>query len=201
MLFRSQKSILRLGGHGQQVAAVMNATVIADGDLVDQLADHKLHPEWQAVRVKMLEEMPKAIESHWLTKYKTLRDDYDPDVIGEQLAGANLGIWLPFLIAAGIKTAQGSSTVAIITTASIIFPILGQLGLTSELDKVWAIIAIGTGSMTVSHANDSYFWIVSQMGEIDVKTAYRHHTLATLIQGFTGLVVVNLLFYLSKLWV
>ena len=79
-----QKSILRLGGHGQQVAAVMNATVIADGDLVDQLADHKLHPEWQAVRVKMLEEMPKAIESHWLTKYKTLRDDYDPDVIGEQ---------------------------------------------------------------------------------------------------------------------
>ena len=111
------------------------------------------------------------------------------------------GLILPFGIAALLKTAQGSSTVAIITTASIIFPILGQLGLTSELDKVWAIIAIGTGSMTVSHANDSYFWIVSQMGEIDVKTAYRHHTLATLIQGFTGLVVVNLLFYLSKLWV
>ena len=79
-----QKSILRLGGHGQKVAAVMNATVIADGDLVDQLADHKLHPEWQAVRVKMLEEMPKAIETHWLTKYKQMRDDYDPDVIGEQ---------------------------------------------------------------------------------------------------------------------
>jgi hypothetical protein len=79
-----QKSILRLGGHGQKVAAVMNATVIADGDMVDQLADHKLHPEWQAVRVKMLEEMPKAIETHWLTKYKQIRDDYDPDVIGEQ---------------------------------------------------------------------------------------------------------------------
>ncbi|HCK06390.1 MAG TPA: gluconate transporter, partial [Flavobacteriaceae bacterium] len=78
------------------------------------------------------------------------------------------GLILPFGIAALLKTAQGSSTVAIITTASIIFPILGQLGMISELDKVWVIIAIGTGSMTVSHANDSYFWIVSQMGGIDV---------------------------------
>ena len=113
------------------------------------------------------------------------------------------GLILPFGIAALLKTAQGSSTVAIITTASIIFPILGQLGMISELDKVWVIIAIGTGSMTVSHANDSYFWIVSQMGGIDVKTAYRHHTLATLIQGITGLILVLCLWllanYISKL--
>ena len=112
----------------------------------------------------------------------------------------HFGLILPFGIAALLKTAQGSSTVAIITTASIIFPVLEQLGLTSELDKVWAIIAIGTGSMTVSHANDSYFWIVSQMGGIDVKTAYRHHTLATLIQGLTGLLVVLSLGYLSLLF-
>lgn len=109
------------------------------------------------------------------------------------------GLVLPFGIAALLKTAQGSSTVAIITTASIIFPILGQLGMITELDKVWVIIAIGTGSMTVSHANDSYFWIVSQMGGIDVKTAYRHHTLATLIQGITGLILVLILWSLSNL--
>ena len=78
------KNILRLGGHGKQVAAVMNATVIADGDMVDQLADHKLHPEWQSVRVKMLESMPKGLETHWLTTYKQMRGDYDPDIIGEQ---------------------------------------------------------------------------------------------------------------------
>jgi GntP family gluconate:H+ symporter len=110
------------------------------------------------------------------------------------------GLLLPFFIAAVLKTAQGSSTVSIITTASIIFPILSQLGMTTELDKVWVIIAIGTGSMTVSHANDSYFWIVSQMGGIDVKTAYRHHTFATLIQGLSGLVVVLLLSALSSWW-
>jgi len=108
------------------------------------------------------------------------------------------GLILPFGVAALLKTAQGSSTVAIITTASIIFPILGQLGMITELDKVWVIIAIGTGSMTVSHANDSYFWIVSQMGGIDVKTAYRHHTLATLIQGITGLILVLILWSLSN---
>ena len=78
------KNIMRLGGHGKQVSAVMNATVIADGDMVDQLADHKRHPEWQAVRVKMLGKMPKALDTHWLTKYKTLRSDYDPDVVGDQ---------------------------------------------------------------------------------------------------------------------
>lgn len=79
-----KKAILRLGGHGKKVVAVMNATVIADGDMVDQLADHKLHPEWQAVRVKMLEQMPESIDEHWLGQYKRIRDDYDPDVIGDQ---------------------------------------------------------------------------------------------------------------------
>ena len=113
---------------------------------------------------------------------------------------SHLGLILPFVIAAILKTAQGSSTVAIITSASIVFPILDQLGMTTELEKVWVIIAIGTGSMTVSHANDSYFWIVSQMGGIDVKTAYRHHTLATLIQGVSGLLIVLLLSSISAWW-
>lgn len=103
---------------------------------------------------------------------------------------SSLGILIPFLIAALLKTAQGSSTVAIITTSSIIFPLLPVLGLDSEMGKVWAIMALGVGSMTVSHANDSYFWIVSQMSGMDVKTAYRTHTLGTLIQGLVGLMVI-----------
>ena len=100
------------------------------------------------------------------------------------------GILIPFMIAALLKTAQGSSTVAIITTSSIIFPLLSVLGLDSEMGKVWAIMALGVGSMTVSHANDSYFWIVSQMSGMDVKTAYRTHTVGTLLQGTVGIIVV-----------
>lgn len=108
------------------------------------------------------------------------------------------GILIPFVIAAVLKTAQGSSTVAIITTSSIIFPLLGNLGLDSEMGKVWAILSLGVGSMTVSHANDSYFWIVSQLGELDIKTAYRHHTFGTFLQGFIGILLVLLGYTLSN---
>ena len=109
-----------------------------------------------------------------------------------------LGIFIPFAIAAFLKTAQGSSTVAIITTSSIIFPLLPLLGLDSEMGKVWAIMALGVGSMTVSHANDSYFWIVSQMGGMDVKTAYRTHTWATFMQGMVGMIIVFVAYTLWK---
>ena len=71
-----------------------------------------------------------------------------------------------------------------------LFPLLSVLGLDSEMGKVWAIMALGVGSMTVSHANDSYFWIVSQMSGMDVKTAYKTHTFGTLLQGFVGLLVI-----------
>lgn len=101
-----------------------------------------------------------------------------------------LGILIPFLIAALLKSAQGSSTVAIITTSSLIFPLLPLLGLDSEMGKIWAIMALGVGSMTVSHANDSYFWIVTQMSGMDIRTAYRTHTFGTFIQGGVGLLVV-----------
>ena len=102
----------------------------------------------------------------------------------------SLGLLLPFLLAAALKTAQGSSTVAIITASSIVFPLLGLLGLDSELGKVWVILAVGVGSMTISHANDSYFWIVSQMGGMDIKTAYRNHSFATFLQGVVGILLV-----------
>jgi len=109
------------------------------------------------------------------------------------------GIVIPFVIAAVLKTAQGSSTVAIITTSSIVFPLLPTLGMDSEMGKVWVIMALGVGSMTVSHANDSYFWIVSQIGGLDVKTAYRHHTWATFLQGSVGFVLVWIGYNIWKL--
>ena len=101
-----------------------------------------------------------------------------------------LGIIIPFSIAALIKTAQGSSTIAIITTSSIILPLLPMLQLDSEMGKVWAIMSLGVGSMTVSHANDSYFWVVTQMSGMSVSEAYKTHTFATFLQGVIGLILV-----------
>ncbi len=100
------------------------------------------------------------------------------------------GLALPFLLSALLKSAQGSSTVAIITVSSLMFPLLGLLGLDSEMGKVWVILAIGAGAVTISHANDSYFWIVSQMGDLSVKQAYKNHTMATFTQGVIGLIII-----------
>ena len=110
----------------------------------------------------------------------------------------SFGLLVPFLIAAFLKTAQGSSTVAIITSSSICFPLVPIIGLDTELGKVWIIMAIGVGSMTISHVNDSYFWVVSQMSKMDTKTALRSHTLGTLIQGLVGFII---LFVCYTVWI
>lgn len=102
--------------------------------------------------------------------------------IETSLAGLNLGILLPFIISAALKTAQGSSTVAIITTSSIMAPIMASLGLNPAL----TVLAIGSGAMVVSHANDSYFWVVSKFSDMEVNTAYKAYTTATLIEGLVG---------------
>jgi GntP family gluconate:H+ symporter len=118
-------------------------------------------------------------------------------MLGESLADIQIGIWLPFLLAAAIKTAQGSSTVALITTASIILPMMTSLGFTSELEKAMTVIAIGAGSAVFSHANDSYFWVVTQMSGMDVKTGYRLQSVGTAVLGLTAAMV---LFFLHLLF-
>ncbi|MEM9363260.1 MAG: GntP family permease [Bacteroidota bacterium] len=98
-----------------------------------------------------------------------------------------------FAIAATLKTAQGSSTVAIITTSAIVAPLLSSFGLISEIDKALGVLAIGAGAMTVSHINDSYFWVVSQFSNMEVKTALKGHSLATLFQGLVAITLILLL--------
>jgi GntP family gluconate:H+ symporter len=121
---------------------------------------------------------------------KVLQNSGIAKVIGDSLASANLGLWLPFVIAAGIKTAQGSSTVAIITTAGLMAPLLPALGLDGDIAKALVVVAIGAGSMVVSHANDSFFWVVTQFSNMDVKTGYRLQTLGTLFQGLVAATTV-----------
>ena len=114
---------------------------------------------------------------------KVLQGSGIADVVGASLADAQLGVWLPFFIAAGIKTAQGSSTVAIITAAGLLAPLLPALGLDSETGRALAVVSIGAGAMVVSHANDSYFWVVTQLSSMDLRTGVRLQTLGTLVQG------------------
>ncbi|MBQ0744601.1 MAG: GntP family permease [Pseudomonas sp.] len=115
------------------------------------------------------------------------------DYLGETLSALGIGLFMPFLVAAALKSAQGSTTVALVATSALVAPMLGQLGLDSEMGRVLTVMAIGAGSMTVSHANDSFFWVVTQFSRMSVATAYKAQTMATLIQGLTGMLTVWLL--------
>jgi gluconate:H+ symporter, GntP family len=112
------------------------------------------------------------------------------EALGGFLAGTSLGLAVPFVIAAIMKTAQGSSTVAIITAASFVAPMLGLLGLDSEWGKLFAMLAMGAGSMVISHANDSYFWVVSNFGGVDPAVNLKVYSTSTLVMGITIFAVV-----------
>ena len=104
-----------------------------------------------------------------------------------------IGIFFPFLLAAILKTAQGSSTVAITTTAGIMAPLLAPLGMASVPMTALCVMAIGAGAMTVSHANDSYFWVVSNFGGMTPDQGYKTQTMATLVEGICSMVGIFVL--------
>ncbi len=127
---------------------------------------------------------------------KVLESSGIGEIIGARLADAHLGIWLPFLLAAALKTAQGSSTVAIITTASLLSPLMASLGFDGALARTFVVLTIGAGSMVASHVNDSYFWVVTQMSDMDVPTGYRLHTFGSVVIGTaTGLLIWVMSFF------
>jgi GntP family gluconate:H+ symporter len=124
---------------------------------------------------------------------KMLQNSGVGDLVTSTMSDANWGIFLPFLIAFGLKTAQGSTTVAMITTASIIAPIMGPLGLDSEIMKVFTTVAIGAGALGISHANDSGFWVVTQLSGMSTKQGNLSHSIGTMIAGMTAITLVYVL--------
>lgn len=111
---------------------------------------------------------------------------------------ASVGVFFPFIISAILKTAQGSSTVAITTTAGIMgmysdsASMMSALGLNSEMAALLTVMAIGAGAMTVSHANDSYFWVVTNFTGLDPQDGYRTQTLMTLVVGIVSMLAIFL---------
>jgi gluconate:H+ symporter, GntP family len=109
------------------------------------------------------------------------------DFIKDNLGGAkSLGIFLPIIIAACFKTAQGSGTVAIITGASLMAPLLTPLGMDSPMAKALIVVALGSGGMIASHVNDSYFWVVTQLSKMNVNQGYKMQTFGTFTIGIVA---------------
>ena len=104
-----------------------------------------------------------------------------------------IGIFFPFLLAAILKTAQGSSTVAITTTAGIMAPLMAALGMDTPVRAALCVMAIGAGAMTVSHANDSYFWVVTNFGGMTPDQGYETQTAMTFVEGICSILGIFVL--------
>jgi GntP family gluconate:H+ symporter len=108
----------------------------------------------------------------------------------------SMGIFFPFLITSIIKTAQGSSTVAIITAASIVLPLLAALGLDTPTGHLLCVLAMGAGSMMISHANDAYFWVIAKFSSLEMRTMLSVYSVATVFMGLTSFIIVYLLTFI-----
>lgn len=92
--------------------------------------------------------------------------------VGDALAGSLQGVGLPMIVSAyvissGLRIAQGSATVAIVTTGGIVAPLVGSAGL-SQAQLALIAVAIAAGSIIASHVNDGGFWIISRYFGIPV---------------------------------
>jgi GntP family gluconate:H+ symporter len=122
------------------------------------------------------------------------------EVLGERLLAWHLGafgVLIPFLIAAVMKTLQGSSLVASITTAGMIGPVLLPLGLTDPNGKALAALAVSAGAMTLSHINDDFFWLVADRAKLTPLRGFTKFSAGTLLQGLIAAVAIALLALLT----
>ena len=111
----------------------------------------------------------------------------------EVLPLASMGILFPFLLTSVLKTAQGSSTVAIITAATIVQPLLPSLGFETDNQKLICVLSMGAGSMMISHANDAYFWVIAKFEKIEMQTMFHVYSVATVLMSVTSLLMIYLL--------
>ena len=109
---------------------------------------------------------------------------------------STMGIFFPFLLSAILKSAQGSSTVALTTTAGIVAPLLPVLGFATPIQISLVCMAIGAGAMTVSHANDSYFWVVTNFGAMSPERGYKTQTMNTLVMGVAAIIEIAILSFI-----
>ncbi|MCD5991415.1 MULTISPECIES: GntP family permease [Pseudomonas] len=113
------------------------------------------------------------------------------DLIGNMAVQAQINpIMLAWLVAAVIRIATGSATVATITGAGIVAPVIGLIpGVNREL----LVLATGAGSLILSHVNDAGFWLVKQYFNMTVAETFKTWTVMETILSVVGLIFIMLL--------
>ncbi|SHE47513.1 Gnt-I system low-affinity gluconate transporter [Fodinibius roseus] len=119
--------------------------------------------------------------------------------VGEALAETILAyqvapIVLAYLLAVIIRVTQGSATVAMITSAGMVAPVVSEFDMTSP-EKALIVIAIAAGSTILSHVNDSGFWLVNKYLGLTEKQTLQSWTAMETIISVTGFAMALLLYY------
>jgi gluconate:H+ symporter, GntP family len=102
-------------------------------------------------------------------------------------------LFIPFLLTFFFKSAQGSSTVAILSAVHILEPFMPKLGIDTTLKTELFLLAMGAGSMMISHANDAYFWVVTNFSKISEEQAFKNYTPMSVLMGMSTIVVLWLI--------
>ncbi|SFD89437.1 gluconate:H+ symporter, GntP family/Gnt-I system low-affinity gluconate transporter [Lentibacillus persicus] len=108
------------------------------------------------------------------------------DVIAETMQNLNVPIIVfAFIVASAVRIAQGSATVAMVTAASLISPVIGTLGIEGPMLAL-LVITIASGATIASHVNDSGFWMVSRFLGMSEKDTLKSWTVMETIIAFVG---------------
>ena len=100
---------------------------------------------------------------------------------------------IAYAIGSLLKTAQGSTTSAIIVATSILAPIAAIAGFVQPISLSLLLSATAAGAMMVSHTNDAYFWVISQFSGLSMQETYRSFSLLSIVLSITSLLVILLL--------
>jgi Gnt-I system low-affinity gluconate transporter len=113
-------------------------------------------------------------------------------MLADQIASSGISlVLLSFIIAALVRILQGSATVAMITAAGVVAPLMS--GSLAGMDKAFLVISIAAGASILSHVNDSGFWLVSKFIGMNEQQTFKSWTVMTVLLSLTGFTTVFLL--------
>ena len=115
------------------------------------------------------------------------------ELLAEYMLDPRLGLAVPFLAAATVKTMQGNSLSAVLTATGMVEPMLPALGLDSPTGRALAAAAAGAGSIAICHVNDPFFWIATHMAGITPARGLRLIGLGSAVVALVALGLLALL--------
>jgi gluconate:H+ symporter, GntP family len=122
--------------------------------------------------------------------------------IGNAIAESLDAIGLPvivagFVIAAVVRLAQGSATVALTTAAALVQPVVMGNPEFNPVELAAIVLALAAGSVFAGHVNDSGFWLVSRFFQMDTKTTLKTWTVGQALVGIVGFVLALAIYLIA----